>query len=132
MTNTRIHHVDLRSGIRRARGFEKKGLATHSANVGLKCNHDCTYCSTGACNRCHEAFRCQGENPYEFGYAIIAPNILEKLAADAAGLQTSAVVQMSTSGDAWAQPRRRRATQKKARARLPFPVEGRTRNERFN
>ena len=45
ITNTRIHHINLRSGIHRTREFEKKGLATHLANVGLKCNHDCTYCS---------------------------------------------------------------------------------------
>ena len=101
MINTRIHHVDLCAGIRRTPKFEKKGLATHSANVGLKCGHDCTYCSTGACNRCHEAFRRQGEKPYEFGYAIIDPNIPEKFAAGAARRERSDVVQLCTSVDAW-------------------------------
>ena len=36
----------LKTGITRTREFERKRLATHAVNVGTKCGHGCTYCST--------------------------------------------------------------------------------------
>ncbi len=94
---TRVHHVDLGGGIRRTPEFEKKGLATHAVNVGLKCGHDCTYCSTGACVRCHRAFKDVGESPYEFGFAIIDPKIHEKVAGDARRTRKRGMVQICTT-----------------------------------
>jgi len=98
---TRIHHVDLGGGIRRSPEFEKKGLATHSANVGLKCSHDCTYCSTGASVRCHKAFKAARKSPYGFGYAVIDPNIPMKVAKDDSRVPKTATVQLCTTVDAW-------------------------------
>ena len=99
---TRIHHVDLASGIRRTPEFEKKGLATHAVNIGLKCSHDCRYCSTGASVRTHKAFKAAGESPFGFGYAMIDVNMPGKIAKDAPSVPKSAVVQLCTTVDAWA------------------------------
>lgn len=38
----------LCSGISRSKAFEKKGLAQYAVNVGFKCGHACTYCSSDA------------------------------------------------------------------------------------
>ena len=105
---TRIHHVDLASGIRRTPEFEKKGLATHAVNIGLKCSHDCRYCSTGASVRTHKAFKAAGESPFGFGYAMIDTDMPEKIAKDAPRIPKTAVVQLCTTVDAWA--RRPRST----------------------
>ncbi len=98
---TRVHHLDLGGGIRRTPEFEKKGLATHAVNVGLKCGHDCTYCSTGACVRCYKAFQETGESAYEFGYAIIDPKIHDKVADDARRIRKRGMVQLCTTVDAY-------------------------------
>ena len=99
---TRIHYVDLASGIRRTPEFEKKGLATHAVNIGLKCSHDCRYCSTGASVRTHKAFKAAGESPFGFGYALINVNMPEKITKDAPQIPKTAVVQLCTTVDAWA------------------------------
>jgi hypothetical protein len=52
----RIHAYPLASAIHRSPEFAKKKLADFSVNVGLKCGHACTYCSSGAVLRCHRAF----------------------------------------------------------------------------
>lgn len=72
MTTTTVHEYSVKSGIRPTPKFTEKGLAEYSANVGLRCGHDCAYCSTGASNRCARAFAELGLNAYEFGYAIDA------------------------------------------------------------
>lgn len=98
----RVHHYTLKSGITRTPEFEKKGLATHAANIGLKCGHDCLYCSTGAMLRCHKAFKELGENPFGFGYAIIDPTTPERVAKDAKRIKKRGMVQLCTTVDAWA------------------------------
>jgi len=50
-------HTSLKGSIQRSKEFEKKGLATHSVNVGLLCGHKCTYCSTPAMIRAHSLFK---------------------------------------------------------------------------
>lgn len=92
----------LANGIRKTPEFAKKGLAQFAVNVGLKCDHDCTYCSSRALLRCHPAFKQVGESPFEFGYAIIDPDMPEKVAQDAAKLRSRGVVQLCTTVDAWA------------------------------
>ena len=78
----RIHHYPLKIGISRTPEFEKKGLASFAVNCGLKCGHDCLYCSTGAMLRCHKAFKELGENPFGFGYAIVDPTTPQRIAKD--------------------------------------------------
>ena len=92
----------LSSGIRPTPEFAKKGLASHAVNVGLKCDHDCTYCSSGASLRCHEAFKKVGENPFGVGYAIVDPDLPERVARDAAKMRRRGIVQLCTTVDAWA------------------------------
>ena len=75
-----LHTVKLTGGIRRTREFEKKRLAQFSVNVGTKCGHDCLYCSTGALMRMHPSFKAAGESPFGFGYAIVDPDIPERVA----------------------------------------------------
>jgi DNA repair photolyase len=89
----------MRSGIRRTRKFEEKGLAQFAVNVGIKRGHGCSYCSTGAMLRRHPSFRAAGENPFAHGYAIVDPDIHERDTRDAASLRNRGLV--CTSVDAW-------------------------------
>ena len=61
----RNHIYRLKTGITRSKEFERKGLATHAVNCGVKCGHDCLYCSTGAMLRCHVAFKELGVTSWE-------------------------------------------------------------------
>ena len=98
----RVHHCSLGSGIRPAPEFAKKGLAQFAVNVGTKCGHGCAYCSTGAMLRCHPSFKAAGESPFEHGYAIIDPDMPDKVAADAKRIRNRGMVQLCTTVDAWA------------------------------
>jgi len=69
----RYHEYRLKTGITRTREFERKGLACFAVNCGLKCGHDCLYCSTGAVLRTHKAFKEFGENPFGHGYCTVEP-----------------------------------------------------------
>ena len=97
-----VHHYPLATGIRPTPEFAKKGLASFAVNVGLKCDHDCTYCSSGALLRCHPAFAQFGQSPFGFGYAIVDPDMPEKVACDAKRLRKRGLVQLCTTVDAWA------------------------------
>ncbi len=98
----RIHHYALKTGITRTPEFEKKELASFAVNCGLKCGHDCRYCSTGAMLRCHKAFKELGEDPFGFGYTIIDPTTPERVAKDAERIKNRSLVQLCTTVDAWA------------------------------
>jgi len=98
----RIHEHVLKVGITRTKEFERKGLATHAVNVGIKCGNGCQYCSTGAVLRCHRAFKTCGENPFKFGYAIVDPTTPERIARDARSLRNRGKIQLCTLTDAWA------------------------------
>ena len=99
----RVHQTALKTGIEKSDAFQKKGLADFSVNVGLKCGHDCSYCSTGATPiRMHEAFKKVGEKPSGTGFAIVDPSIPERVAADAIGKMKRGMVQLCTTVDAWA------------------------------
>lgn len=96
---TYIH--SMKSGIRATPEFAKKRLAEYAVNVGLKCGHDCTYCSSGALLRCHAAFKEFGENPFRFGYSIVDPDLPDKVARDARRIRRRGIVQLCTTVDAW-------------------------------
>ena len=98
----RVHHTVLTTGIARTKEFEKKGLAEFSVNVGTKCGHDCSYCSTGAMLRMHPAFRKAGEDPFGTGFAIVDPSTPERVAADAKRIKVRGLIQLCTTVDAWA------------------------------
>ena len=98
----RNHVYALKTGIQRTPEFEKKKLASFAVNCGIKCNHDCLYCSTGAMLRMHPGFRACGENPFGFGYSIVDPDIPARVAEDAARIINRGMVQLCTTVDAWA------------------------------
>ena len=102
MTRVTTYTYPLGSGIRPTPEFAKKKLADFAVNVGLKCAHDCTYCSTGAMLRTHKAFKELGKSSFDSGYSIIDPDIPEKVAQDAKRKQKRGLVQLCTTVDAWA------------------------------
>lgn len=97
----RIHTTILKRGIAKTPEFEKKGLAQFAVNVGTKCGHACSYCSSGAMLRMHPSFKKAGENPFALGYAIVDPTTPERVARDAAKLRQRGLVQLCTTVDAW-------------------------------
>jgi DNA repair photolyase len=95
------HECNLRQGITQTPEFTKKQLAKFAVNVGVRCGHDCTYCSSRAMLRMHPSIQEAGEAPYEVGYSIVDPNIAEKVARDAKSSRKRGLVQLCTTVDAW-------------------------------
>lgn len=100
--NVQVLETKLEVGITRSREFERKRLATHAVNVGVRCGHGCLYCSTGAVLRMHRAFATLGVSPFKSGYAIVDPKTPERVARDAQRLRKRGMIQMCTFVDAWA------------------------------
>ena len=98
----RTYQYQLKSGISRTAEFEKKGLAPFAVNGGVKCGHNCLYCSTGAMLRMHPAFKKVDEDPFGHGYAILDPNTPERVAKDARRIKKRGLIQLCTTVDAWA------------------------------
>jgi DNA repair photolyase len=96
------YEYTLKAGITRTKEFERKRLASFAANVGVKCGHGCSYCSSRALLRMHPAFRKLGLSPFSLGHAIIDSSAPERIARDAARLRTRGLVQVCTTVDAWA------------------------------
>ena len=101
LTKNQIYECSLSKGISRSKPFEKKGLAQFAVNVGLKCLHDCAYCSSGVMHRTHPIFGQIGKSSYEQGYAVIDPDIADKVAHDAKHKRKRGLVQLCTTVDAW-------------------------------
>ena len=101
-TKTRNFDYPLKGGIKSTKEFAKKGLAQYAVNVGLRCGHDCTYCSSRAMLRCHKAFGDIGEKAFDTGYSIVDPDIAAKVGADAKRKHSRGLVQICTTVDAWA------------------------------
>jgi DNA repair photolyase len=89
------------NGITKTPAFEEKGLATHAVNVGLKCDNNCTYCSTGAMLRTHCAFKALGVSPFGLGYAIVDKYKADRVASDAKKLRGSGLIELCTITDAY-------------------------------
>ena len=96
-----VYEWELKNGISRTKEFERKGLATHAVNCGLKCGHGCKYCSTGAMLRTHKAFNELGLSPFDNGYAIVDPKTPHRVARDARIKQRKGLIQLCTIVDAW-------------------------------
>ena len=97
----RDYEYTLKTGITRTKEFERKGLATHAVNVGIRCGHECTYCSTPSLLRMHPAFKALDLKPFERGYAIVDPTTPERVARDAKRVRKRGLVQLCTTVDAW-------------------------------
>jgi len=97
-----IHRCSLKRGITRTREFEKKRLAAYAVNVGTRCGHQCTYCSTPALVRMHPSFKEAGKSPFAQGYALVDPDTPDRVRREAARLRDRGLVQLCTITDAWA------------------------------
>lgn len=97
----RNHEIAMKTWIGYIPEFEKKILVSFAINDGLKCGHDCLYCSTGAMLRNHKAFKILQESPFDHGYSIVDPSSPERIVPDAARMTTSGMVQICTITDAW-------------------------------
>lgn len=95
------HTYSLTNGIRPSPEFAKKGLAQFAVNVGLRCGHDCTYCSRRVMLRCHPALKQLHQRAFATGFSIVDPEMPSKVAADAKRLQQRGLVQLCTTVDAW-------------------------------
>ena len=93
-----------KSGITPSPEFAKKGLANFAINVGAKCGHDCTYCSTGCTLRHRVVFQNVNENPFDRGYAIVDDEAPTRVATDAKKIDPKKrkLAQLCTLTDAWA------------------------------
>ena len=96
-----VYKYPLKSGITRTREFERKRLATHAMNVGIRCGHQCTYCSTPSLLRMHPVFKALGLKPFDRGYAIVDPMTPERVARDAQRIKERGMVQLCTTVDGW-------------------------------
>ena len=85
---------NFKGGITRTTTFEEKGLAQFAANCGIKCDHSCTYCSTGTMVRMHKVFKQLGLNPFENNYAIIDTDTPTRIAHDARCKRKRGMVQL--------------------------------------
>ena len=96
-----VYYHTLKKGILRTQEFERKLLATHAVNVGLKCGHGCIYCSSPALLRCHRAFKMAGRSPFEDGYAIVDPNTAARVARDVRRFASNHTIMFCSTTDAW-------------------------------
>ncbi len=88
-------------GISRSLEFEKKGLATHAINVGLRCGHGCVYCSTSSLVRTHKAFKAIGHTAFETGFCVVDPTTPERIRRSAQRLTSGDIVMMCNLTDAY-------------------------------
>jgi len=95
-----VKKTTRKCGITRTPEFEKKHLAQFGANVGFKCGHGCTYCSSAA--TCRIQIRRLGLNPYDHTICIVDPTTPERIARDAHCKRQRGLVQLCTLVDAWA------------------------------
>lgn len=98
---TKVYEYELQSGINPTPEFERKRLASFAVNVGIKCGHGCTYCSTSAMNRRHRAFKDLRLSPFDQRYAIVDPTTPERVARDAQRMRRRGMIQLCTTVDAW-------------------------------
>jgi len=85
----KTHTCKLKAGISKTPEFKKKGLAQYAVNVGTRCEHDCTYCSSPALLRIHPSFKEHGLKPFEREYAVVDPTTPERVKRDAARIKDS-------------------------------------------
>lgn len=90
----------LCSGISRTKAFEEKGLARYAVNVGFKCGHACTYCSSDAMLRIQlSKFGIKGSNK---NCCVVDPDTPERVALDAKNKRNRGLIQLCTTVDSWA------------------------------
>jgi hypothetical protein len=66
-----VHVCRMKRGLGRSPEFQRKGLGTHTGNVGLRCDVDCIYCSTPSLDRTHPVFKAIGQSAFTRGLVVI-------------------------------------------------------------
>jgi DNA repair photolyase len=99
-----IYTTTMKGGISRTIAFQKKKLARFAVNVGTRCGHGCTYCSSPTILRMHRSFKKCGQSPFGSGYAIVDPDTPERVATAAKKKykKKRGLIQLCTTVDAWA------------------------------
>ncbi|MGD0572871.1 MAG: hypothetical protein ABSB11_07595 [Sedimentisphaerales bacterium] len=95
-----IYTCQLKTGIKRTKEFEKKGLAAFAVNTSLKRGHLCTYCSTGTMVRTHRYFKEHGISAFDNTYAVMDLATLQRVACDARRIKNRGIMQLCTIADA--------------------------------
>lgn len=101
-----VYYRERRSVLARSPEFERKGLGTYTAEVGLKCDMACTYCSSSSIYRMNEEFKRIGRTSFTEGFAVIDRNAPDKLAG-LSSLQASDTVILCSKTDGWSPVARR-------------------------
>lgn len=92
--------ANLCSGINRTKAFEEKRLAQYAVNIGLKCGHACTYCSSDAMLRIQLSkleIKCSNKD-----CCVVDPDTPTRVAQDAKTKRNRGLIQLCTTVDAWA------------------------------
>ena len=89
--------------------FQRKGLGTHTAEVGWKCDIDCGYCSSASTYRQQAVFKAIGRTSFETGYAVIDPTAPDRLSNRLRRLRPEDTVILCSKTDGWS-PLARQAT----------------------
>lgn len=97
-----VHEMQRSVGITRSEEFKKKGLAQYAVNTGIRCGHQCLYCSTNSVLGRHDYFKKHDKNHSHFGYAIVDPGTPGRVARDASRITDPGLLELSTTSDAWA------------------------------
>ena len=100
-TDLDIYHYPREKILSKSAEFERKGLGTHTAECGLKCDMACEYCSVAASYRTHPAFKIIGKTAFAPGFAVIDPDAPDKLLDQLKGVKASDEIVLCSKSDAW-------------------------------
>lgn len=101
-TNVYDHH--RKCAVKRNKEFEKKGLATHSVDVGTLCGHGCRYCSTPCTIRDQRAFKETGmtaQGLFSGGYSVVDTDTPNRIAKTVEKLKQNDIVMFCPKTDGW-------------------------------
>lgn len=97
-----VYEYPRKDGIKKNPEFSKKGLCNYSAGIGVRCGHQCGYCSSDPMMRTHKAFIFIGLSSFVRGFAIVDPDSPERIKRQIPkNLTEEDTIQLSTIDDAW-------------------------------
>lgn len=99
-----VYDHPRKCAVKRNKEFEKKGLATHSVDVGTLCGHGCRYCSTPCTIRDQRALKETGLTAQELfsgGYSVVDTDTPNRIPATVKHLESSDIVMFCPKTDGW-------------------------------